>query len=222
MTFLLIHGAWHDETCWDLVRPVLEGMGHQVSAPRLPIDDPSFQLQDYAAIAIEGLPREEPAIVVGHSMSSDVAAVVAARAACREVVYLCPRFAIFHRPEGEPEVWQPGCVDKVREDELERRCWDPADAAATMYGRLQPDLAKTYAARLRPQANPRRGEPPITRPPNVPSRVLFAAEDEIFRPEWSIWTARHIVGVEGEPLPGGHFPMLENPELLGAKLSRTG
>jgi pimeloyl-ACP methyl ester carboxylesterase len=196
-------------------------MGHRVWAPRLPVDDPRFQLLDYANVALQGLPPEDPAIAVGHSMSSDVAALVATRTTCREVVYLCPRFAIFDRPEGEPEIWQPGCFDKVREDELGRRSWDPEDAAAVMYSRLRPDLAKAYAARLRPQADPRRGEPPITQPPAVPSRVLFAEEDEIFRPEWSMWAARHIVGVEGEPLPGGHFPMLEHPELLGAMLSKT-
>jgi pimeloyl-ACP methyl ester carboxylesterase len=219
VTFLLIHGAWHDETCWDFLRPLLEAEGHRVWAPRLPVDDPRLQLVDYADVALQGFAREEATVVVGHSMSSDVAAIVAARTTCREVVYLCPRFAIFDRPEGEPEIWQPGCFDKVREDELGRRCWAPEDAAAVLYRRLEPDLAAAFAPRLRPQADPRRAVPPITQPPKVPSRVLFAEEDEIFRPEWSAWAARHLVGVEGEPLPGGHFPMLENPEFLSAKLS---
>lgn len=34
-TFVLVHGAWHDGTCWDRVVPLLEARGHVVHAPTL-------------------------------------------------------------------------------------------------------------------------------------------------------------------------------------------
>ncbi|MEW2521043.1 alpha/beta hydrolase [Actinacidiphila alni] len=34
-TFLLVHGAWHDNRCWERVVPLLEAAGHQVVAPSL-------------------------------------------------------------------------------------------------------------------------------------------------------------------------------------------
>ncbi len=38
-TFALVHGAWHDGSCWDLVAPLLERRGHRVVAPDLPVSD---------------------------------------------------------------------------------------------------------------------------------------------------------------------------------------
>ncbi|WP_194955148.1 alpha/beta fold hydrolase [Sphingopyxis solisilvae] len=33
---VLVHGAWHDGSCWDRIRPFLESAGHPVYTPTLP------------------------------------------------------------------------------------------------------------------------------------------------------------------------------------------
>ena len=47
---------------------------------------------------------------------------------------------------------------------------------------------------------------------------MYAAADECFEPEFERFMAREVLGVEPIALPGGHFPMNEDPEGLAAVL----
>ena len=40
-TFGLIHGAWHDASCWHPLQERLEAMGRSVVAPELPLRFPT-------------------------------------------------------------------------------------------------------------------------------------------------------------------------------------
>jgi pimeloyl-ACP methyl ester carboxylesterase len=223
MTFWLIHGAWHDETCWELLAPLLQQAGHTVFTPRLPIENPDKQFADYAQGVLAEAGAAEPPVIVGHSMSSDVAAILASQIEVQHLVYLCPRMAIFERPastgtDAEPHIFQDGAFDGVTEDAMGRSFWAAADAVRCMYRSLEPGLAARMASRLRPQANARRSAPPIVHPPQVESTFVYATEDEIFRPEWSAWASHSLVGVEPIALSGGHFPMLEQTAELATLL----
>ncbi len=73
--FLLIHGAWHDERCWDLVVPELAARGHAVHTLTLPghWNRPLFSYQisqkRYGeAICNAAAQIGEPVTLVGHSM----------------------------------------------------------------------------------------------------------------------------------------------------------
>ncbi len=73
--FLLIHGAWHDERCWDLVVPQLAARGHAVHTLTLPghwnRPLPSYQisLRRYGQAICEAARQiGEPVTLVGHSM----------------------------------------------------------------------------------------------------------------------------------------------------------
>ena len=84
-------------------------------------------------------------------------------------------------------------------------------------------MAERLAARLRPQPRAVFNKPyPLSTPPRVPSAFLYAREDELFDDQWSRWIARALLDVEPIELPGGHFPMLENPTLLADVLERVG
>jgi len=50
---------------------------------------------------------------------------------------------------------------------------------------------------------------------------VFAREDELFDDNWSRWIAARLLGLEAIELPGGHFPMLEHPELLANVLEHA-
>jgi pimeloyl-ACP methyl ester carboxylesterase len=82
-----------------------------------------------------------------------------------------------------------------------------------MYPRLPRSAAEELADRLRPTAPPA-DEFPLDGHPDVPTALIYAAEDEFFQPEWQRFMARELLGVEPIEIPGGHFPMVENPERL--------
>lgn len=69
-TFILVHGAWHRPTTFDLLRAELDGLGHRSVAVNLPTagPDPHGGLaEDAAAVraAIESI--DGPVVVVAHS-----------------------------------------------------------------------------------------------------------------------------------------------------------
>ena len=88
-----------------------------------------------------------------------------------------------------------------------------------MYGRLSAPAARALAENLVPMAQP--PDPyPLPAPPDIPTALIYAADDEIFEPDWERFMARELLGVEPIEIPGGHFPMAEDPERLATVLDR--
>jgi pimeloyl-ACP methyl ester carboxylesterase len=54
----------------------------------------------------------------------------------------------------------------------------------------------------------------------VRTSLVYTTEDEFFTPEWERFVAQELLGVEPIELPGGHFPMLEQPDQLTDILDR--
>ena len=66
---------------------------------------------------------------------------------------------------------------------------------------------------------------PLDGHPDVPTVLIYAAEDEFFNPDWERFMAREVLGLEPIEIPGGHFPMAEDPAALADLLavrSRSG
>jgi pimeloyl-ACP methyl ester carboxylesterase len=82
-TLLLVHGNWHDGTCWAAVQEQLAAAGVRSIAPTLPgrgSDDDRVHVchDDYVSsvvAALDGL--SEPAVLVGHSFGGSVITRVA-------------------------------------------------------------------------------------------------------------------------------------------------
>jgi pimeloyl-ACP methyl ester carboxylesterase len=64
------------------------------------------------------------------------------------------------------------------------------------------------------------GEYPLSAHPENPRALIYAADDELFEPAWERFMARELLGVEPIEIPGGHFPMVEDPAALGDLLDR--
>ena len=218
-TFCLLHGNWHDGSCWDRLAPALQQRGHEVVAPDLPVEDADTDWDDRVRPALVGLEgAKRPMVVVGHSAASGYAAIVAERAPAQLLVYLCPWLAEFDHPPGEPRVFRETLTFPARRDDG-AIVWEPEDAIRQMYGRLDPVTARDLAARLRPTAPPA-GEFPLEQPADVATALVFATDDEFFEPSYERFIARELLGVEPIEIPGGHFPMAEDPERLADVLDR--
>lgn len=85
--YLLVHGAWHNESCWYLLKPILEVRGHSVTTLTLPGHSPGDErkflrgsMSEYAD-HVRDVARDlhEPVICVAHSMSGYVLALAAER-----------------------------------------------------------------------------------------------------------------------------------------------
>ncbi len=75
-----------------------------------------------------------------------------------------------------------------------------------MNGRLAPERAQALVEHL------------LEDQPNVPTALVYAAEDEFFEPAFERFVARELCGIDPIEIPGGHFPMAEEPEALAILL----
>jgi pimeloyl-ACP methyl ester carboxylesterase len=85
-TFVLVHGAWHDGSCWSAVANILQSQGHTVFTPDLPghgrsaIDLAKVTLKAYVTSLVNLLETlDGKTVLVGHSMSGMVISEVACR-----------------------------------------------------------------------------------------------------------------------------------------------
>jgi pimeloyl-ACP methyl ester carboxylesterase len=187
--------------------------------PDLPFDRPGATYEERARPALEAASRlDDPVVVVGHSVASPEAALVAAARRPALLVHLCPRFGAFPVPPDAPSVFREGFPFPPR-DAHDRGVWEPEAAIAAMYPRLPPDTARELAGRLRPGAGAA-GDFPLTEHPRVPTALVYTTDDEFFTPEWERYLARTLLGIEPVELPGGHFPMIEQPDTLADILDR--
>ena len=211
-TFCLLHGNWHDGSCWDALVSELGARGHRAVAPDMPIDDPSTTYEERVEPALDALiGAEGPIVVVGHSASSGYAAIVAERVSAGLLVHLCPRLEQFQPPDSPPVFRETLRFPPRRPDGAIE--WDREDAIAQMYPRLSAETAVALARTLRPTAPPA-DDFPLDRHPDVAAALIYAADDEFFEPEWERFAAREVLGTKPIEISGGHFPMAEDPSGL--------
>jgi pimeloyl-ACP methyl ester carboxylesterase len=218
-TFCLIHGAWHGPSSWEPLVPLLRLRGHDVLAPDLPLHDPQAGFEERARPALEALEGvADPVIVVGHSMGSAYSPLVAAARPGSLLVHLCPRLGPFAPPPGAPDTFRKGFPFPAdRPDGTS--VWDAEAAISAMYPRLPPEAARALVQQLRPMAPPA-DEYPQSGHPDVATVLVLATEDEFFEPDWERFMARELLGIEPIEIPGGHFPMVEDPDALAELLDR--
>jgi pimeloyl-ACP methyl ester carboxylesterase len=218
-TFALLHGAWHEPSCWDALRERLEALGHSAAAPELPLHEPGARYEQRVRPAVEALEEaDDPVVVVVHSQSSAFGPLVATARPVSLLVYLCPRMGSFEPPPGAPRAFREGVAFPPASPDG-TTAWDPEAATEVMYPRLPPERARALVERLRPMAMPP-DDYPLRQHPDVPTALVYAAEDEFFEPAFERFMARELLGIEPIELPGGHFPMAEDPRGLAELLDR--
>jgi pimeloyl-ACP methyl ester carboxylesterase len=217
--FCLIHGAWHEPSCWDELTPRLKERGHAVVVPDLPLQDPEAGFDQRIQPALEALDGVDgPLVIVGHSQGTAYSSLVAAARPNALLVHLCPRLGGFEPPPGGPDPFRHGIpFPEIAADGTS--AWNAQVAMTALYGRVPLPRASMLAGRLRPMAMPQ-GDYPLTAHPANSTVLIYAAQDELFEPEWERFMARELLGVEPIEFPSGHFPMAEHPDALAELLDR--
>jgi pimeloyl-ACP methyl ester carboxylesterase len=218
-TFCLIHGAWHEPSCWDELTPRLKERGHLIVVPDLPLQNPEAGFDERIRPALEAIDGvQDSLVIVGHSQGTAYSSLVAAARPGALLIHLCPRLGGFEPPDGAPEMFRTG-VPFPQTGPDGTSVWDEAVALETLYRRVPAPRAAMLAGRLRPMAMPE-DDYPLHAHPDNPTVLIYAAEDELFEPDWERFMARKLLGVEPMEIPGGHFPMAEDPEALATLLDR--
>jgi len=223
-SFVLVHGAWHDARAWDHLRGALKDRGSRSVAVDLPIEDVAVDASGYARAIAAAAHRLGPGapVVVGHSMAGIAIPLVPAITRVRRLVFLAALIPEPGRSMADVQAREDvlGDTGAVARDQDRRSYWTSTQAAIEiLYHDCDPAQARLAADRLRPQARTPHDEPcPLTRFPDVPASYIVMREDRMVRPEWSRWAARRRLGVAPVELPGGHSPMLADPERLADAL----
>jgi hypothetical protein len=218
-TFLLIPGAGGAAWYWHLVAPRLRAAGHRAIAVELPAADPSAGLPEYAdliAAAADG--HADDIVLVAQSMGAFAA------------LPACERLAVGRLVLSNAMIPLPG--------ETAGSWWEntgsgPARIAAARAGGyaeafdletyflhdVPPAVAETLLEHERPEADIAFEQPcGFTRWPDVATTVLAGRDDRLFPLAFQQRVARERLGLDVEPLPGGHLNALSEPDAVSAAL----
>ncbi|MCS5480987.1 alpha/beta hydrolase [Corynebacterium sp. YIM 101645] len=219
-TFVLIHAAATDSSCWHLVSDAVRRRGHDVIAVDLPVDNDSADLSDYAATVLDAVGEYRDVVVVGHSFGGFTAPLVAHGLGANLLVMLQAQIP---QPGETPGQWwsNTGHAEaRRRQDEADGRDPDaPLDPLEIMLHDTPVTLAKEMLAHQRDQsATPFEKPWPLPEWPTIPTRVLVARDDRFFPLEFMRRITRERLRIEPDVMPGDHCPMLGHPEELANRL----
>ena len=195
--------------------------GHHVVAPDLPLDDPNAGFEErtrprsmrsttppirswssatrwasaYATLIAAGTPR------------------LAARAPVPETWRVRRRRPARRIPSGLRSRFPADRPDGTS-------AWDAEAAIGAMYRRLPAETARALTQRLQPMAQPA-GEFPLPGPPDIPTVLMYAAEDEFFEPAWERFMAREAARRRAGRDPRRPLPDGRGPDALAALLERV-
>ena len=218
--FALVPGAGGNAGFWQRVQPLLHKDGYHSVAVSLP-NWAGATLADHADAIVAAAEASTEITLVAQSMGAFSAPLACDRLAVAELVLLN---AMIPAPgETAGEWWaSTGQPDAMRSNDL-REGRDPDagfDAQTYFLHDLPPDVLALLMSSgdEEPVGSLFESPFPLTRWPDVPTTVLAGRDDRFFPYEFQDRIARDRLGLEVEPLPGGHLLALSKPEALVARL----
>jgi len=236
--FLLVHGAWHDERCWDLLVPELSAHGHAVHTLTLPghWDRPlspfRVSLKRYAKAVCEAAGQiNEPLTLVGHSMGG----MVISRAAemqpdlFEHMIYLTAYVPPLNKwtqicrltfSDKETQLWSALRLDWLRFSSTIL----PDQAAHLFYHDCTPRLADEAIGRLCQQP----GLPMVEfmratgeRVGAIPKTYIECRKDRVISPDLQRQMQTHMHFEHVLSLDASHSPFLSQPTCLADAMHRA-
>jgi pimeloyl-ACP methyl ester carboxylesterase len=218
-TVVLVHGAFHDGWCWELVRSALDERG----VPNQALDLPFTGLEgDAEAVgklldAVEG-----PAVLCGHSYGGMVISRAASgRDDVAHLVYLCAVQVGDDAEMGEVVTARSNIAEAFVYGEDGSMSADLASAPLVFYHDCDDELTATAVSHLRVmpvgvvQASD--AEPPPPAWTQIESTYVVCTDDQIIHPEGQRIMAAHADHVV--ELDTSHSPMLSRPDLVADVLA---
>jgi len=218
-TYAFVHGGGGSGAEFDLLAAELRGLGHDVVAPDLPIEDEDADLAGYAQTVVDAIGDRTGVVVVAHSLGAFTAPIVCEWTPVDLLVLLA---AMVPAPgESFSEWWA-----NTGYDDAARRYLDPgADPVATFMHDVPPGLVAAALARERKQTGKALEEPwPLEAWPDVPTRFLLFRDDRMFPAPWLREVAQQRLGITPDEMDGSHSAYLSRPKELAQRLEtyRTG
>ena len=202
MTFVLVPGAGGDAGYWHRLAPELRARGHEAIPVRLPTDDESKGLHDYADLVVEAARGHDDLVLVGQSMGAYSVILACDRLPVRLIVLLNPMIPLPGEAAGE--WWHATAHDaELPGEEFDDQRHFLHDVPLAALAGLDP----------RPQA----GRPfadGIDAWPDVPIRMITGRDDRFFPPAFQRRLALERLGIEPDEVPGGHLAALVHPEAI--------
>jgi pimeloyl-ACP methyl ester carboxylesterase len=219
-SFVLVPGAGGNAGLWQLVEPLISEAGFHSVAVSLP-NWPGATFADHADAIVAAAGAPDDVTLVAQSMGAFSAPLTCDRLPVSELVLLN---AMIPAPgETAGEWWgNTGQAEAMRSNDL-REGRDPDagfDAQTYFLHDLSPEVLALSLGDEEPADSLFQTRFPLTRWPDVPTTVLAGRDDRFFPYEFQARVAGERLGLEAEPLPGGHLLALSQPEALVARLIR--
>jgi alpha-beta hydrolase superfamily lysophospholipase len=217
-TFLLIPGAGGVSWYWQPVAQRLADAGHAAIPLDLPGDDPQAGLATYADLAVATAQDRDDLVVVAQSMGAFTAVPACSRLAARRLVLLNAMIPVPGETAGEwweNTGWQPARLAAARAGGYP----EAFDVQTYFLHDLPPEIIAESAGHQRDEADIAFAEPcPFTQWPAVPTTVLAGRADRFFPFAFQCRVARERLGLEAQPVPGGHLSALSEPDAVAHAL----
>jgi pimeloyl-ACP methyl ester carboxylesterase len=225
MDIALVHGSYHGQWCWDLLKPELERLGHRAITVDLPVSDPALGADAYASTIVDALGPDGEPVIVGHSMGGLITPLVAARRPVHSLIFLAAFLPSPGRSANEQRAAEPidGRVAPTTAEwtDLGDDVWSvgPNTATELFFHDASPDLARWATDRLRPQAyRVMKETTPLGAWPDVKSHSIVCRHDRALNPDWARAAAHDRLGIEPVEIDGAHSPFLTRPAELARLL----
>ncbi len=218
-TVVLVHGAYHDGSCWELVRTALDERGVANQALDLPFAGLDADADAVAKLldAVDG-----PVVLCGHSYGGMVISRAASgRDDVDRLVYLCAVQADENPELAGTMTIGPELLAALVHDDDGSSHIDPAAAPAAFYHDCDPEVTENALRHLRPMTVPIGADPSVPAPPaawkSIPSTYVVCTDDRTIAPESQrMMAANADAVVEWDT---SHSPMLSRPDLVADLLA---
>ena len=211
-TYVLVPGAGGMASFWQPVCRELEARGLANVAVDLPADDASKGLPDYVDVIVDAAAGLDDVVLVAQSLGGFSASWAADRLPTSRIVLLNAMIPLPGETSGE--WWDATDSSDARRNHDIREGRDPdanfdletyflhdvpADVLASLGDEERDQSESVFIAPWGPDAWP-----------DVPTTVLAAQDDRFFPFDFQQRVARERLGIEAQPVPGGHLAALSH------------
>jgi pimeloyl-ACP methyl ester carboxylesterase len=218
-TVVLVHGAFHDAWCWELVRQELDQRG----VPNQALDLPFTGLEgDAAAVGALLDAIDDPVVLMGHSYGGMVISRAASgRDDVAHLVYLCAVQVGEDVDLATAMTTSDELMSSLVHGDDGSMSVDPAVAPAVFYHDCDDELTATAVSHLRGMGfgviQDADAPPPPAAWKQIESTYVVCKDDQTIAPESQrkmATNADHVV-----ELDGSHSPMLAQPAVVADLLA---